>query len=117
MQDVQRVHPRSRGAASPLLVQQLDYAGPSPLARGSLFGRYEISAHTGSIPARAGQPEFIMQTLTIGRVHPRSRGAAVEQIDGRHCGKGPSPLARGSLPHSLLAQGQFGSIPARAGQP
>ena len=71
----------------------------------------------GSIPARAGQPTTPALTVARCRVHPRSRGAAVNGVAHRTNSKGPSPLARGShstrCPFSRLLR----SIPARAGQP
>ena len=72
---------------------------------------------SGSIPARAGQPEDQNHEATRIGVHPRSRGAATNLIHGVINGVGPSPLARGSQDAWRYEPAHRGSIPARAGQP
>ena len=91
--------------------------GPSPLARGSLEQASGTFTYWGSIPARAGQPSSPIVIGEIGRVHPRSRGAAATNAGFVGGALGPSPLARGSPTDLPMRSGGLGSIPARAGQP
>ena len=67
-------HPRSRGvyliSPSPLQPGR----GSSPLARGLLYGDYNIPVAYGIIPARAGFTSRATETPTTTRDHPRSRG-------------------------------------------
>ena len=91
-----RVHPRSRGAAGPLLGVRFSDRGPSPLTRGSqVIGSNFCDIH-GSIPAHAGQPPPRCRSGLIERVHPRSRGAADRPEPSQWSRMGPSPLTRGS---------------------
>ena len=92
----QGVHPRSRGAAADTEAFDSLLSGPSPLARGSrpCAGNGEPSKR--SIPARAGQPSGALWATLPAGVHPRTRRAATEKIDGTNAQVGPSPLARGS---------------------
>ncbi len=112
-----RVHPRSRGAALVTRYTEACDDGPSPLTRGSPPRLAAHHAGRGSIPAHAGQPGTSAAAFLARRVHPRSRGAAIEQVLRRPRRWGPSPLTRGS-PVSLAGRGgDQGSIPAHAGQP
>ncbi len=112
-----RVHPRSRGAAARARRWTPSARGPSPLARGSPLAITALHLRSGSIPARAGQPECNRRRTPCRGVHPRSRGAAWWSTASTWPSWGPSPLARGSLVVDGFDLAKLGSIPARAGQP
>ena len=112
-----RVHPRSRGAAISRCVSIISLRGPSPLTRGSLDFKPRPLMADGSIPAHAGQPLESVAGVLVTRVHPRSRGAAVDGFNSHTGYQGPSPLTRGSLKPCLCPVRGRGSIPAHAGQP
>ena len=112
-----RVHPRSRGAAQRGGFEPGCAVGPSPLARGSPAQGGAVEHALGSIPARAGQPGVTRQKLRNPGVHPRSRGAALVWDGVPRVDSGPSPLARGSHQRRVLSPSAGRSIPARAGQP
>ena len=112
-----RVHPRSRGAAAHLRGLIVAAGGPSPLTRGSRHGGTEQAGQGGSIPAHAGQPQGHCLGQGDAGVHPRSRGAALAQTDRDSVLQGPSPLTRGSQTIDPLGHMEYGSIPAHAGQP
>ncbi len=112
-----RVHPRSRGAATPARAKRVARQGPSPLSRGSRRRTSRKASPQGSIPALAGQPTVDAQTEAAQVVHPRSRGAADAPDEAAVCAVGPSPLSRGSLDDRGRRQLDIGSIPALAGQP
>ena len=112
-----RVHPRSRGAASRAWPSTLSARGPSPLTRGSRAATTAVEGAGGSIPAHAGQPSRASWRTRRAGVHPRSRGAASGSgAQGNSC-KGPSPLTRGSHDNVETFDPHAGSIPAHAGQP
>ena len=69
-----RVHPRSRGGDATGAIKPALRAGPSPLARGRLYGELLHEYVDGSIPARAGATITNWATTANSRVHPRSRG-------------------------------------------
>ncbi len=112
-----RVHPRSRGAADNDLTEDLANKGPSPLTRGSRPRPHRLELIPGSIPAHAGQPRRCQSTGPWPWVHPRSRGAAIEDEIRASLEQGPSPLTRGSLVDLFQVDLDAGSIPAHAGQP
>ena len=112
-----RVHPRSRGAAIVEPAAWECHQGPSPLARGSPGSARCETYSSGSIPARAGQPDLFIGYPHPRWVHPRSRGAAALSDGPCPPRLGPSPLARGSPRKGAAPLHSNGSIPARAGQP
>ena len=90
-------HPRSRGG-NQLLVEALQTGkGPSPLARGKLYGPTRAVAWRGTIPARAGETAFDDFDDRYLGDHPRSRGGNATSGDWSTGYTGPSPLARGKL--------------------
>ncbi len=92
-------------------------AGPSPPARGSPLTIGDSATSLGSIPACAGEPWTGAPASDRARVHPRLRGGALSQRGRNGANMGPSPPARGSLPHHRAVIGAEGSIPACAGEP
>ena len=111
------VHPRSRGAADQGPAEVNDFRGPSPLTRGSHLPGASPVDRIGSIPAHAGQPIALGRAGELDRVHPRSRGAAADNVMAGTAEVGPSPLTRGSLSSLISTPYTVGSIPAHAGQP
>ncbi len=114
---LERVHPRSRGAARYVSLLADKLSGPSPLSRGSRRPHLRGVHLAGSIPALAGQPRGAIIRRQFSRVHPRSRGAAVDDQDHFLILQGPSPLSRGSQLFDAVEGAARGSIPALAGQP
>jgi len=90
--------------------------GPSPRARGSPRERPTRCTNQGSIPACAGQSGASSAPLSVGRVHPRVRGAVRNALRPLRPRAGPSPRARGSLSRWHSQEPFAGSIPACAGQ-
>ena len=114
---LKRAYPRSRGATCCWAHWQCSIRGLSPLARGNPAWISMDDAVAGPIPARAGQPPSLRARISATRAYPRSRGATKARTDVRLPGHGLSPLARGNLAASELADEFGGPIPARAGQP
>ena len=75
-----------------------------------------MTAHVGSIPARAGETRPSPQPRRSRTVHPRACGG--NQRDPAQRGKraGPSPRVRGKRNTRGVCQLTTGSIPARAGE-
>jgi len=91
--------------------------GLSPLARGNLTDGYPNGAHSGPIPARAGEPTPHTPKISARGAYPRSRGGTLNREIKRKSQGGLSPLARGNLESSHYPKGSNGPIPARAGEP
>ncbi len=111
------VYPRSRGATQPRAPSRHASGGLSPLARGNLHRELSDKQWCGSIPARAGQPDWPTMTKRSIGVYPRSRGATPAGTRWKFPPPGLSPLARGNLLLGEELSVSRGSIPARAGQP
>ncbi len=71
----------------------------------------------GSIPARAGEPLFLLRASSPAGVYPRPRGGASASRKGVVSTLGLSPPARGSHRYGKKVSESDGSIPARAGEP
>ncbi len=113
----QRVHPRSRGAATGFEWRAGVGLGPSPLTRGRPWPAMRAHIARGSIPAHAGPPGLVTPGRLVRRVHPRSRGAAYLRRSVAAPLAGPSPLTRGRLDLAAQRGRRGGSIPAHAGPP
>ncbi len=109
------VHPRVRGAHVRVRGSAIGGRGPSPRARGSPDGAMRTRAHPRSIPACAGLTSFRVIPADQGPVHPRVRGAHDRIAGWLVDNDGPSPRARGSLPHVTHDTRSRRSIPACAG--
>ena len=71
---LQGAHPRSRGEHRHSIPIEREFAGSSPLARGTLCSRLDSRKSTGLIPARAGNTAFPIHRYPACGAHPRSRG-------------------------------------------
>ncbi len=111
------VYPRSRGGTGPVRCFELLQAGLSPLARGNHPATRPRALPTGSIPARAGEPNPTWAMRALVGVYPRSRGGTAEKKVSAYVLQGLSPLARGNRLVNLADGYEAGSIPARAGEP
>ena len=111
------VYPRACGATAERRGTKLPQPGLSPRVRGNPHFTLRSRPDTGSIPARAGQPQRIPPIVLGRRVYPRACGATIieEHKDGAL--HGLSPRVRGNPAGSWAGAGVGGSIPARAGQP
>ena len=111
------VHPRACGGATTVKRCSRTATGPSPRVRGSQLESVSLTRPTGSIPARAGEPQTGHSQADPHRVHPRACGGALPSRQGCRLGHGPSPRVRGSLQLVDASEDRHGSIPARAGEP
>ena len=109
------VHPRSRGEHAGGRSGGLAYAGSSPLARGTLEGRWHGHPQRRFIPARAGNTWDVALPGRFTAVHPRSRGEHGRARRGMAWLGGSSPLARGTRRHRFACRMDARFIPARAG--
>ena len=112
-----RVHPRASGATAPSEVRRKSWLGPSPRERGNPRPQGLRDGSSGSIPARAGQPEVVLLTMRCLGVHPRASGATRITSRSDASRQGPSPRERGNREFLRTRTYRSGSIPARAGQP
>ena len=109
------VHPRSRGEHATWYHPDMDGAGSSPLARGTLVFCQPFDLNLRFIPARAGNTYRSPRNHAPRTVHPRSRGEHVAIGAGADVGIGSSPLARGTRPPRSPGSPPSRFIPARAG--
>ena len=91
--------------------------GLSPLARGNPRINRPDGRHTGSIPARTGEPDSVQAGCDYIRVYPRSHGGThrIQWIARQF--QGLSPLARGNHGKRVQQGVVARSIPARTGEP
>ncbi len=110
-----RDHPRVRGEH--ILDGELPEGtqGPSPRARGAPRLSREPSVAAGTIPACAGSTGRPAVELRARRDHPRVRGEHPAAPAATFFRRGPSPRARGALPHHPAQLPEQGTIPACAG--
>ena len=111
-----RDHPRSRGGNNEQTTSFLSDKGPSPLARGKLFGSGAVTPRSGTIPARAGETSRRYRLRSRAQDHPRSRGGNTSSCAPSVSTKGPSPLARGKHGTIYGVPYMRRTIPARAGE-
>ena len=112
-----RVYPRPCGGTARLAIFSRIPWGLSPPVRGNRGELSGLWIHSGSIPARAGEPRARMLSKSAKRVYPRPCGGTRYRIDGPLYDWGLSPPVRGN-PSAINAWIiPRGSIPARAGEP
>ena len=75
------------------------------------------TASSGSIPARAGEPDSAVAPAKPPRVYPRTCGGTRPSRIRFQALRGLSPHVRGNLLTASLRTVPGGSIPARAGEP
>ena len=89
--------------------------GSSPLARGTPVPVELRAGAVGLIPARAGNTYGDQVGGKSDGAHPRSRGEHESNLYNKALAKGSSPLARGTPQQISSHIGDWGLIPARAG--
>ena len=91
--------------------------GLSPRMRGNRRNRGLRCLQHGSIPAHAGEPDYVPFYRVMERVYPRACGGTAASRGSRHEDLGLSPRMRGN--HGVLSPVTLylGSIPAHAGEP
>ena len=111
------VYPRPRGEASMRPDPWRRPVGLSPPTRGSLAGPLYVTVTVRSIPAHAGKPSTLQQSILILEVYPRPRGEAALPASAQQVSEGLSPPTRGSPTCPWTWWSGMGSIPAHAGKP
>ena len=96
---------------------EAEHDGLSPRARGNQTGKVPSQEEKGSIPACAGEPNFLDFHRIFSKVYPRVRGGTCRYIRFLWIWCGLSPRARGNLCEERDEYGALGSIPACAGEP
>ena len=109
-------HPRSRGEHNRNNLSQLPVSGSSPLARGTLSGRWRGTLTPRLIPARAGNISIMATSRGAETAHPRSRGEHVAFSIQSLVGVGSSPLARGTCPGGGNTSGGLPAHPRSRGE-
>ena len=112
-----RVYPRVCGGTRPSRFLAPPVSGLSPRVRGNPPQRQRRGQPTRSIPACAGEPDFLGLGFGLSAVYPRvcggTAGAAIDIAERQ----GLSPRVRGNLPVAPKILGWLRSIPACAGEP
>ena len=104
--------------ATAIVLQIFRYLmGLSPRVRGNLRKLSESVLCFRPIPACAGQPASWVLSVLKMRAYPRVCGATGERGGGGSPRQGLSPRVRGNRCASTGPYGNFGPIPACAGQP
>ncbi len=112
-----RAYPRGRGATGERQQILQRHPGLSPRARGNPILRTRSDLPVGPIPAGAGQPRAITDTIWTDRAYPRGRGATALGKTRLTPSSGLSPRARGNPRKAHARVVRRGPIPAGAGQP
>ena len=111
------VYPRVRGGTLPPNCSPTLKAGLSPRARGNPVNVVPTKLQNGSIPACAGEPDWMLSNGVKVGVYPRVRGGTLAGLMLRASAEGLSPRARGNPSYVAGERGAKGSIPACAGEP
>ena len=114
---LKKVYPRACGGTGVKHPIHVPMMGLSPRVRGNLVHSDYIFSNWWSIPARAGEPQRSGAGFSLQEVYPRACGGtgAPPMPVAHH--DGLSPRVRGNLVQLSSIQGQWRSIPARAGEP
>jgi len=112
-----RVYPRVCGGAPARTAKNMSSSGLSPRVRGSPEAQYLVQVLVGSIPACAGEPDFLRIFNSFWRVYPRVCGGAGRNAVVDIARTGLSPRVRGSHQRHPAVGPRAGSIPACAGEP
>ncbi len=111
-----RVDPRVCGGGPLGLIDERTKTGRSPRMRGRPCRNELERAHTGSIPAYAGEAMLICDIGGATRVDPRVCGGGMNVICMKCEKTGRSPRMRGRPLDGTTAISRRGSIPAYAGE-
>ena len=111
------VYPRAGGATARPAGRRQKQAGLSPRWRGNLLPLQPTLVCNRSIPALAGQPDFLSVVPALLMVYPRAGGATRSIADPYAFSQGLSPRWRGNPLPAVIGKGHQRSIPALAGQP
>ena len=111
------VYPRACGGTRHQLQKIYPPWGLSPRVRGNLIRDEPEVWQVRSIPARAGEPSGSIGWWGRRGVYPRACGGTHQQPLAYTNITGLSPRVRGNLADASPSPAQFGSIPARAGEP
>ncbi len=95
--DTASVHPRMRGGHRSMIEEQIDSAGSSPHARGTLRIVLGLARKVRFIPACAGDTTRTTAAGSKRAVHPRMRGGNPRTRRKAERHRGSSPHARGTL--------------------
>ena len=112
-----RVYPRACGGTCTWLFGMIILLGLSPRVRGNLELVGASGNADGSIPARAGEPQWASCPRGTRAVYPRACGGTALYQVGAITSRGLSPRVRGNLLTERVMDFPIGSIPARAGEP
>ena len=85
--------------------------------RGNQLSHFWLQLLSGSIPARAGEPQPSEFGLSDDGVYPRACGGTVSVASVDALMSGLSPRVRGNPLWGITIKFVMGSIPARAGEP
>ena len=111
------VYPRVCGGTSLARPAQRLAQGLSPRVRGNRLAQFDGAAHFRSIPACAGEPVIRCWASSRREVYPRVCGGTCHQSPGSSWVSGLSPRVRGNHLLYQAPGGEWGSIPACAGEP
>ena len=92
-----------------------DLVGSPPLTRGIHRDDLQALLQAGFTPAHAGNTTLTPDTMTGGKVHPRSRGEYRERSSHVPAGTGSPPLTRGILTGWEVDTSTWRFTPAHAG--
>ena len=112
-----RVYPRTCGGTAHLVARPWPSRGLSPHVRGNPSPSVRAGGASGSIPARAGEPQQPPHGGRLLRVYPRTCGGTRLDALGIRGPRGLSPHVRGNPGSVVVHVVKLGSIPARAGEP
>ena len=113
---LRQVYPRVGGGNKRQGMAGVESSGLSPRGRGKpqLAGRR--GAAQGSIPAWAGETQFLRDLAAANAVYPRVGGGNFRSLAQLPVLYGLSPRGRGKRPSGPLSGWRSGSIPAWAGE-
>ncbi len=112
-----RVYPRACGGTLNTRTFSAMADGLSPRVRGNHGIQNGLDICSGSIPARAGEPNPLHVVAVHYEVYPRACGGTTFEIYERLPELGLSPRVRGNPIRIRGNVPRTGSIPARAGEP
>ena len=110
-------YPRRRGGTKRDCSVEYKPQGLSPQARGNRRGKSCRAERSWTIPAGAGEPISLRNSLNLCQDYPRRRGGTTPTNGWSAPRGGLSPQARGNRSPALPAAPGSRTIPAGAGEP